>query len=59
MFDHLLRTVPPERAPALRKEVALLERTIERSYADPEDRAFALQGDLQGIGSRTRRRGAE
>ena len=59
MFDHLLRTVPPERAPALRKEVDLLERTIERSYADPEDRAFSLQGDLQGIGSRTRRRGAE
>jgi uncharacterized membrane protein len=57
MFEHLLRVVPPERSAALRKEVSLLARTIERSYADPEDRAFASQGDLQGIGSRTRRRG--
>lgn len=57
MFEDLLRTAPPDRAVALNKEVSLLARTIERSYADPEDRALALQGDLQGIGSRTRPRG--
>jgi uncharacterized membrane protein len=54
MFDHLLRTVPPERGAALREQVALLERAVERTYADPEDRAFALRGDLQGVGSRQR-----
>jgi uncharacterized membrane protein len=52
MFEHLLRTAPADRAPALKKEVSLLARTIERSYADPEDRAQALHADLQGFGSR-------
>jgi uncharacterized membrane protein len=57
MFEHLLRTAPAARADALRREMALLARTTERSYADPDDRAAALHGDLQGFGSRSHPRG--
>jgi len=56
MFEHLLRTVPEERIPALRTEMALLARTVERAISDAEDRALALKGDLQGFGSRPRGR---
>jgi len=54
MYEQLLRAVPPERAPALRREVELLDATIEAAYADPRDRAIAGTSDLQGFGSRTR-----
>jgi uncharacterized membrane protein len=57
MFERLLRVVPPERAEALRNEVALLRRTVERNFADPEDRRLALVADVQGFGSRPRTRG--
>ena len=52
MFEQLVQVVPPERAGTLRKELALLQRTIERGFADPEDRIVAGVGDLQGFGSR-------
>jgi hypothetical protein len=32
--------------------MALLKRTIERTFPDPEDCALAETGDLQGFGSR-------
>jgi len=54
MFEHLVQVVPGERAEALRKEMALLQRTIDKSFADPEDRIIAAVGDLQGFGSRQR-----
>jgi uncharacterized membrane protein len=53
MFEHLVQVVPAERGEALRKEMALLKRSIERGYADPEDRILAAVGDLQGFGSRS------
>ena len=52
MFVQLMQVVPAERAVALRKEQALLGRTTDRSFADPEDRIIAGVGDLQGFGSR-------
>ncbi len=54
MYDQLLRVVPAERAEALRGEVALLESTLEGAWSSPADRAIAGEGDLQGLGSRSR-----
>jgi uncharacterized membrane protein len=51
MFEHLVQVVPAERSGVLRKERALLQRTIDRGFADPEDRIIAGVGDMQGFGS--------
>ena len=59
MFDHLVRVLPEERARAVAHEALLLRRTVERSFADPEDRALAGAGDLQGLGSPVGERRAE
>jgi len=50
MFEQLVQVVPPERAGMLRKELALLKRTIERGFVDPEDRVIAGTSDRQGLG---------
>jgi uncharacterized membrane protein len=52
MFEHLVQVVPAERSEALQKELALLQRTIDGAFADPEDRILAAVGDRQGFGSR-------
>jgi uncharacterized membrane protein len=54
MLEHLVRVVPTERSGTLYNEMALLRRTIDRAFADPEDRILASVGDLQGFGSRQR-----
>jgi hypothetical protein len=54
MYDHLLRVVPPERMEPLRREIELLDATIEGAWATQPDRAIAGTLDLQGFGSRTR-----
>jgi uncharacterized membrane protein len=54
MFEHLVQVVPAERCAPLRKEMALLRRTIDSAFTDPEDRILAGVGDLQGFGSRQR-----
>jgi uncharacterized membrane protein len=54
MYDQLLRVVPPERAEALRREVALLAATIDGAWSEQPDRTLAGTLDLQGFGSRTR-----
>jgi hypothetical protein len=51
MFEHLAQVVPGERSGALRKELALLQQTIDRGFADPEGRIIAGVGDMQGFGS--------
>ena len=51
MFEQLVQVVPAQRSGALRKEMGLLECTIERSFADPKDRIIAGIGDRQGFGS--------
>ena len=54
MYDQLLRVVPEGRAEALRREVELLEATVEGAWASSPDRAIAGASDLQGFGSRAR-----
>jgi hypothetical protein len=45
-----MTTLPPERRPALQAELRRLQRSAERAFSDPEDRARAKQGDTQGLG---------
>jgi len=54
MLDNLLQTLPESRGALLRQELALLRRTAERSFAEPEDRALAEVSDLQGVGGTSR-----
>lgn len=54
MYDHLLRVVPPARAEALKKELAMLDSTVEGAWPIPNDRVIAAVGDNQGFGSRSR-----
>ena len=55
MLEHLVERLPADRAPALRSELALLERTVARSFADDEDRRRASIPDLQGLGGSSTR----
>jgi uncharacterized membrane protein len=50
LLGHLAEALPESRTPPLREELTMLERAVERSYPDPEDRRRAQAGDLQGIG---------
>ena len=50
LLTHLAEALPASRTPPLREELTMLERAVERSYPDPEDRRRAQAGDLQGIG---------
>jgi len=51
MIEHLLKVLPEARKPALQQELTLLQRSIQRTFPDQEDRADAQVGDLQGLGS--------
>ncbi len=53
MFEQLMPVLPAERAEMLQKEMARLQRTIERTFANPEDRVLAGTADLQGFGGRS------
>ena len=55
MLEHLVERLPADRAPALRTELALLERTVARSFVDDEDRRRAGIADLQGLGGSSTR----
>ena len=50
MLENLIQTLPEERAPLLRQEMALLHRSVERLFPEAEDRALAAGGDSQGMG---------
>lgn len=50
MLETLLPIVPAQRRPALADQVARLQRTVERTYADPADRVHASLADTQGYG---------
>ncbi len=50
MLDHLIDDLPEQRADPLRLQLVLLNKAVERSYDEAEDRASAARGDLQGIG---------
>jgi hypothetical protein len=51
MIEHLLKALPEARKAALQQELTLLQRSIQRTFPDEEDRADAQVGDLQGLGS--------
>ncbi len=51
MIEHLLNVLPEARKAALHQELTLLQRSIQRTFPDEEDRAHAQVGDLQGLGS--------
>ena len=50
VIEHLARTLPEHRRPALRAELDLLDRTIEKLHALAEDIALARTPDTQGLG---------
>jgi uncharacterized membrane protein len=50
MIENLATTLPEYRRPALRSELDLLDRAIEKLYALPEDMALARVPDSQGLG---------
>ena len=49
MIDNLV-TLPEGRRSALRQELELLDRTMEKLYILPEDIALARISDTQGLG---------
>ena len=51
MIENLLAVLPEKRRPALQEQLKLLDRAVERSFADPADRAYAGISDYQGVGS--------
>jgi len=50
MIENLVRTLPEHRHAALRTELELLDRTLEKLFPFPEDLALARTPDPQGIG---------
>jgi len=54
MIVNLTDTLPAQRHAALRKELELLDRTIEKLYILPEDLKLASIPDLQGLGGSSR-----
>ncbi len=51
MLQDLIELLPNHRHPPLIKQLDLLQRSVERSFADLEDWANAGEGDRQGQGS--------
>jgi hypothetical protein len=50
MLENLIETLPEKRAVLLQRELVVLQRTAERFFVDPEERALAAAGDSQGMG---------
>jgi uncharacterized membrane protein len=53
MIDNLEQTLPAHCHPALRLQLNLLDREIERNFVYPEDLALARIADSQGLGGRS------
>jgi uncharacterized membrane protein len=53
MLENLIETLPEERCRLLRQELHILQKTTERHFPEPEDRALAAGGDSQGMGGMT------
>jgi uncharacterized membrane protein len=52
MLDNLIATLPEGRAAPLRNELKLLNQSIDRFFAEPEDRLLANISDPQGVGGK-------
>lgn len=50
MIENLLESLPENRRPALRRELDLLDRTLDKVHDFPEDLELARQADFQGLG---------
>ena len=50
MLENLIDTLPDRRTALLRKELALLASSSERTFLDSEDQTLARISDLQGLG---------
>jgi len=50
MIENLLQNLPEDRLPALRQQKDLLDRTLQKLFAFPEDLALARIADSQGLG---------
>jgi uncharacterized membrane protein len=50
MIDNLFQSLPERRLPALRRELDLLDRTLEGLHVFPEDLTLARIPDSQGLG---------
>jgi uncharacterized membrane protein len=50
MLETLMQALPGDRHAELRRQLDLLDRTIEAHYTFPEDRAIARISDPQGLG---------
>ena len=49
-LEHLIEVLPTSRAPALRRELLLLEKAVKREFVDIEDQKRMSTGDRQGLG---------
>jgi uncharacterized membrane protein len=54
MLMDLAAMVPPDRRSAVADQLALLDRTVDESFPDPDLRRFAMGEDRQGIGGASR-----
>jgi uncharacterized membrane protein len=52
MLENLTHTLPAARTTLLQQELVLLQRSAERFFSEPEDRALAAVGDFQGVGGK-------
>jgi len=50
MLENLRASVPPDRWPPLDLQRDVLDRTVARTFPDPEDQAIAGVADLEGVG---------
>jgi len=50
MLENLIEVLPPVRTPLLRDELTRLQRSVERSFPEPEDQALADVSALQRMG---------
>jgi uncharacterized membrane protein len=49
MIENVAQALPESRKPALERELDLLDRTLQKLHAFPEDLTLARQPDLQGL----------
>ncbi len=52
MLENLIGTLPEGRTVLLRQELGVLQRSAERFFSEPEDRAMAEVSDSQGVGGK-------
>jgi len=50
MMEKLIEVLPTIRSPALREQLILLERSVQRGFPDSEDQRRAETADVQGVG---------